>query len=1006
MNRIDVVFVHGLLSSRRAWLPMTELLSKDPELPGLRIHFFEYASQLVRFRPDRRIPHLNDIADRLRTYLRDDLPADARLVVLVSHSQGGLIVQRFLARTLAAAHGHELAPIRRVVMFACPNSGSQFLGSLRKLTLRRRSPQERELRPLHEGIIETHNAVIRGVLQARERTATEWPIPVSTYAGISDNIVPPVLANWTFTMTGVLPGDHFSVIRPSSPEDSCYRALKKEIQTAAEEPGEPEIEPAASPAAERTDSSSKPPASVRTAPASSTALDRPDRAGRISIDPPLARLTSPVYGRDDLLKEITGEFRTGRSGPSVHVLHGLPGSGKSHLALEIASRALRQGRQVWWVSALRLSSGMREVASRLGAPTGLVDRAWSGGSSATDLVWRFLNQAEQRWVLIIDNVDEPRLLDPVDEDIADGTGWLRPPTDPDNLVIITSRDGDRTTWPSWSVRHPVPPLSEQDGALVLLDRAGSVAGTVEQAQRLSAALGGLPLALRAVGDYLKSVHTTRVWQGTQVLRNFDSYLQDLQQRFALPPGARGELDEPTGLGVTSSVFDISLDLLARRGLTQAGNLLRVLACLNVAPVPYHRVLDQQALMRSPLFSEFTGRQRLTVLEGLADLSLIELYEVESVRDEDFRHVMSLHPLVHGMMRDHPDLRQRTNEYYSLISKMLTAAVKDRNPDAQSAWDGWYLIAPHTIGVARDYLLTSGVRYERVTVLATLELVRLTARYLIATGLALAAEELLVAVVAGCQAFDVNPTDREMLALRHELARAALELQRPHDAEELLRELIADRTAVLGANHADTLASRHKLARAIMAQNGRWAEAEQELTAIVAAEDRVRGPEHSDTMVIRHSLARAILLQGRTAEAETMLREILAIRLRHWAPTEPETLFVRQSLARCLYELSRYEEAEQESGAALNSVEPGQADRPEVLWLRWTLAQVHIEQGKIDTARTELTQLHLDRERVLGEAHPDTVTTRETLNKLTRFVPPQPGAADREPLAETDQEKQT
>lgn len=247
MNRIDVVFVHGLLSSRRAWLPMTKLLSKDPELPGLRIHFFEYASQLVRFRPDRRIPHLNDIADRLRTYLRDDLPADARLVVLVSHSQGGLIVQRFLARTLAAAHGHELAPIRRVVMFACPNSGSQFLGSLRKLTLRRRSPQERELRPLHEGIIETHNAVIRGVLQARERTATEWPIPVSTYAGISDNIVPPVLANWTFTMTGVLPGDHFSVIRPSSPEDSCYRALKKEIQTAAEEPGEPEIEPAASP---------------------------------------------------------------------------------------------------------------------------------------------------------------------------------------------------------------------------------------------------------------------------------------------------------------------------------------------------------------------------------------------------------------------------------------------------------------------------------------------------------------------------------------------------------------------------------------------------------------------------------------------------------------------------------------------------------------------------------------------------------------------------------------
>ncbi|MEU3457690.1 alpha/beta fold hydrolase [Micromonospora sp. NPDC006766] len=989
MNPLDVVFVHGLFSSRRAWEQMASLLADDPGLPPLRTHFFEYDSQIVRLRPDRRIPHLNDIADRLGTYLRDEV-APAASIVLVSHSQGGLVIQRFLARTLARGGGYELAPIRRVVMFACPNSGAEFFSSLRRLTFRCRNPQERELRPLQETIIETHRALQRGILQARQHGPNEWPLPISTYAGMSDNIVPPYVANWTFAASGVVEGDHFSVIRPAIRADSRYLALRTELLCAAESDsatvgGRADQADHDPPAGEAT-TVTPPVGSMGAGTAAAGRSDRRDRAGRISVEPPLGRLDSPLYGRAHLIDEIMSGHDVGTEpASSVHVLHGLAGCGKSYLALEIARRAQLADRQVWWLSAQRLSSGMREVASRLGAPSSLVDRAWSGDASATDLVWRFLDKAEQRWVLIIDNADEPRELDPVDNDLSDGRGWLRRPQNPENLVVVTSRDGDRNAWPAWSRRHAVGPLEEADGALVLLARAGSVAGPEEEARALSAALGGLPLALRAVGDYLKSVHTTQIYQGRQVLRDFESYRSNLQQRLELPPGAP-KLDELTGLGVTARVFDISLDLLAKRGLTQAGNLLRVLACLSVAPVPYHRLLDQELLKRSPLFSEFTGQQQLTVLEGLADLSLVAPDELESVRDEDFRHVLSLHPLVHGIMRDDSDLRRHATEYYALTAQLLGAAVEGLNPDAPADWDGWYLLAPHTIGLARDYLQRGGIRYERVTVVTILELVRLTARYLLATGLASSAEEMLSAVVANCPAYDVNPKDREILALRHELARTALEQQRPTEAEALLREVIAGRQAVLGSRHADTLASRHKLARAIMAQN-RWGEAEEELTDIVAAEDKVRGPEHSDTMIIRHSLARAILLQGRTKEAEGMLREILAIRLRRWAPFEPETRLVRQSLARCLYELSRFDEAEEQLRAALADIGEEEAIRPEVLLLRWTLAQVLIAQNGVAEAREVLARLLEDRERVLGEGHPDTVGTRATLEKLAPYVPP-------------------
>lgn len=1005
MSSLSVVFVHGLFSSRRAWEPMAELLEGDRDLSPLRTHFFEYDSRIVRIRPDRRIPHLNDIADRLGTYLRDEIDA-AAAVVLVSHSQGGLVVQRFLARTLARGGGTELAHIRRVVMFACPNSGSEFFGSLRRVAFRCRNPQERELRPLQETIIETHRALQRGILQATQRGPNEWPLPISTYAGMSDNIVPPVIANWTFPLSGVVDGDHFSVIRPQTRSDSRYLALRNELRAAVAEPSPAEpADPVNSEAAAGSTPTPADPALTpypgrERPPGTADLRDRADRIGRVSVEPPLTGLVTPLYGREKLIDEVmsAGPSPTGPA-VSVHVLHGLPGAGKTYLALEIARRAELAGRQVWWVSAQRLSSGMREVASRLGAPSSLVDRAWSGDASATHLVWRFLDKADQRWVLIIDNADEPRELDPVDHDLTNGRGWLRPPRDPDNLVIVTSRDGDRNIWPAWSRRHAVRPLQDGDGALVLLAHAGRAAGTEEEARALSATLGGLPLALKTAGAYLRSVHTTQIYQGKHVLRDFASYRRDLQQRLELPPGVP-KPDRVTGLGVPPRVFEISLDLLAKRGLTQAGNLLRVLACLSVAPVPYFRLLDQDVLKRSPLFSEFTGQQQLTVLEGLADLSLVTPVELASVRDEDFRHVLSLHPLVRGNLRDDPALRQQAGEYYALVTKLLTAALSRLNPDAPADWDGWYLLAPHTIGLARDYLQGSGIRHERRTVLAVLELVRRTARYLLATGLALSAEEMLTPVIDNCPAYDLAPTDREILALQHELARAALEQQRPVEAEALLRKVIAGRQAVLGSRHADTLASRHKLARAIMAQN-RWEEAERELTDIVAAEDKVRGPEHSDTMIIRHSLARAILSQDRTKEAEEMLREILTIRLRRWAPLEPETLLVRLSLHRCLYEQSRFDEARDQLEDALAAVREEETIRPEVFLLRWALAQVLIAQKDVPGAREVLSRLLDDRERVLGEEHPDTVDTRETLERLAPYVPPrQPGKPETEQFEPT------
>jgi hypothetical protein len=233
-TRTGLVFVHGFHSSAQTWAAFAQLVESDTDLGEFVVRPFEYASPLAVLNPLKRIPDFDDVADNLATFLRHDLNGFDR-VALVSHSQGGLVVQRFLARTLAAAHGQDLARVRLVVMFACPNSGSELLLFLRKRAWFWRNPQERDLRPVNKAITEAQRIVLHRVVNATGVSATECRIPFMVYAGDQDNIVNSVSAKFVFPNTGVLPGDHFSVVQPTSHDHRTYVALKNNLLTMLED---------------------------------------------------------------------------------------------------------------------------------------------------------------------------------------------------------------------------------------------------------------------------------------------------------------------------------------------------------------------------------------------------------------------------------------------------------------------------------------------------------------------------------------------------------------------------------------------------------------------------------------------------------------------------------------------------------------------------------------------------------------------------------------------------
>ncbi|MFC7244126.1 FxsC protein [Catellatospora aurea] len=223
------VFVHGLFSSARTWDTLEALFLADPDPIDVKRLPWNYPSPPVG-RPLESIPSFNTLADSLWTFLETETDAEDR-VCLVTHSQGGLIAQRLIVRMLKDGRGSEIQRIRSLVMFACPNDGSEFHLTLRRGFFRRH-PQVQDLKPFHQEVQDTRHDLINRAVHATVVSESRCPITVWAYAGQTDRVVTPESAQSAFPKenVGVLPGTHSKIIRPKSPDELIYKKLRQHFQ--------------------------------------------------------------------------------------------------------------------------------------------------------------------------------------------------------------------------------------------------------------------------------------------------------------------------------------------------------------------------------------------------------------------------------------------------------------------------------------------------------------------------------------------------------------------------------------------------------------------------------------------------------------------------------------------------------------------------------------------------------------------------------------------------------
>jgi pimeloyl-ACP methyl ester carboxylesterase len=230
MMGVTLVTIHGFWSSPATWERLSEVWRADEELRGLRIHSYGYLSPKQPRLPFSvtRVPEYDDIAQTLATEYATAL-ANESDIAMVTHSQGGLILQRFLAWMINEGRARELSRIRSVVMLACPNGGSEYLESLRRGLGYGRHPQAGNLRVLNRQVADTQRTVLQRVINATALGDHQCHIPFHVYAGASDNIVKAASAQAAFPGASTIAGNHFTILDPASLGNRTAETVKRHL---------------------------------------------------------------------------------------------------------------------------------------------------------------------------------------------------------------------------------------------------------------------------------------------------------------------------------------------------------------------------------------------------------------------------------------------------------------------------------------------------------------------------------------------------------------------------------------------------------------------------------------------------------------------------------------------------------------------------------------------------------------------------------------------------------
>jgi serine/threonine protein kinase/tetratricopeptide (TPR) repeat protein len=219
------------------------------------------------------------------------------------------------------------------------------------------------------------------------------------------------------------------------------------------------------------------------------------------------------------------------------------------------------------------------------------------------------------------------------------------------------------------------------------------------------------------------------------------------------------------------------------------------------------------------------------------------------------------------------------------------------------------------------------------------------------------------------------------AVRRTVGDAYRTLGRYEDARVQIARSVELRVAHLGAEHLDTLTSKHLMA-AICHLQEEYERAERLYSEVLRARIAQLGRDDAQTLTTMNNLGAVYGHLGQFERGEPLCREALAGRAALYGDAHPDTLASKNNLGALYQQQGKYALAEPLLREALEGhARVSGADHPETLACKNNLGVVYSSQGKYDQAEPLLKEAVEGRVARVGAEHPSTLTAKANLAQL-------------------------
>ncbi|HJT55944.1 MAG TPA: tetratricopeptide repeat protein [Ktedonobacteraceae bacterium] len=585
-------------------------------------------------------------------------------------------------------------------------------------------------------------------------------------------------------------------------------------------------------------------------------------------------------GRDELLEQLDQQLspeaqedqtttrRTALTQPNA--IKGLGGIGKTQIAVEYTYRSRERKRytHIIWINAASeeaLLTSFAELAEQL---PGFSAKGETDQRRLVSAIKRWLEQCQERWLLIFDNADDVALVD----------GYL--PLGGRGSILLTTR---AYAVGSLATSIEVETMGFVEGTQLLLRRAQRFENAsdeeINQAGNIVVALDHFPLALDQAGAYIEETGCS-----------FTDYLEIYQKHRNTLLARRGEQSAHYPASVATTW------LLSFQKLQQANpaatELLQLCAFLapDLIPEEFFRegVHYWPPLLQKAAAELHTFQQ---MIEALLKFSLVKRLSDDKM--------LSIHRLVQAVQMDMMEPAVQRQWAERVIQAVNTAFPE--NPQDIATW-------PH----CRRYLNQAQMcnelieQYEFPSQKAASLLDR-TGIYLTDNGLYTLAEPLHLRALAIRQQV-LGATHPDTVKSMNSLGSLYMQQTRYSQAEPLFLQALAVHLQQPGAMPLDTAQSFHHLA-CLYNEQGGYKDAEDMFQEALEIYEPVLGPEHPQTVANSIGLAWAYMKQENYSQAESPIRKALEIREQSLGPTHPTTADTLDALGWFCWHQGNYQDAE-------------------------------------------------------------------------------------------------